>query len=461
LIGEERAQYAALLASLLPATGVILNSFGQLPTALSTALSLIAAYSLNRYLSKPSKANLLQAALWTALSGYTHHFTLAFFTPIATLAVIVKNARLGRTLLTRTLPYALLSTLLLLAVLRPFVGFIVSHPSWEEIPHATRSNIFTRPEAAFPFFWGMYSFTIFLLPNAFIIALRDKGMRFPLAAFLLLFTLGLGGTTPIPAALLGDLWRTLTYDRFAFWAALTYLPFLAIMASEAGAFTQRFYFGNASAKQGGRARSLLLAAMICGLAASFILSSSGNILLKLQPPPALSDQQLRALAQFLDDHSEWKYITLGLGSQRILLSSMTAAPMLDGGYNLAKALPIFTESSVESVDAAKHYPGGIDFLERVITSQANNGLKYVVVADEYYKLTLRDFGLRPALRVEGSGTVEVWEVPYAVKGLQAPPPSMDPFTEAAWSIGPAACLLAALALGASGRKTLPRALRQS
>jgi hypothetical protein len=450
LIGEERAQYAALLASFLPATGMTLNSFGQLPTALSTALSLIAAYSFNSYLFKPSKVNLLRATLWTALSGFTHHFTLAFFTPIVILTVIVKNARLGRTLLRRTLLYCVLSILLLLVILRPFVEFAVSHPSWEEIPHATRDNLFTRPEVAFPFFWGMYSFTIFLLPNAFVIAFRDKEMLFPLITFLLLFILGLGGTTPIPAALLGGLWKTLTYDRFAFWATLTYLLFLAIMASDAGVFLEKFYFGDASAKQNERVRNLFLVAMVCGLAASFILSSSGNIILRLQPP-ALSDEQLRTLAQFLDENREWKYITLGLGNQRILLSTMTVAPMFDGGYNLAKALPIFTESSVESVDAAKHYPGGIDFLEKVITSQANNGLKYVVVADEYYKPTLRDLGLRPALRIEGSGTVEVWEVPYAVKGSQ-PPPLIDPFTEAAWSIGPVACLLAALALEASGKK---------
>ena len=100
-VGEECAGYAAIVASLLPSTGIMLNTFGQLPTVLSTAFSLIAAYKLDVYLSTSSKLSVAQAVLWTALSGFTHHVTIVFFTPLLVLLVMVKNIRLGKRLAKR------------------------------------------------------------------------------------------------------------------------------------------------------------------------------------------------------------------------------------------------------------------------------------------------------------------------------------------------------------------------
>jgi len=447
-VGEECAGYAAIVASLLPSTGIMLNTFGQLPTVLSTAFSLIAAYKLDMYLSTSSKVSMAQAVLWTTLSGFTHHVTIAFFTPLLVVLVMAKNIRLGKRLAKRTFLYTALSIALLLTVLHPFIEYVLNHPGWEEVPHATRYNLFSNPAYSFPFFWAMYSFTIFLLPNAFAVAFRDRSVRPLIAMFLFLFILGLGGTTPLPETIFGSLWRILTYDKFAFWATISYAPFLAVMVADAGAFIEKHYYGNTSPQPNRRARKILLYTMFSALAISFMLSSTATVSMNLQPLQDLSGQQLNTLANFLDENSGWKYFTLGFGSQRILLSSMTVAPMFDGGYNQAKTSPILTESGVESVDTAKYFPNGIEFLKKVISEEANNGLKYVLSADGYYTPTLRDFGLKPIFEVDGSRAVIVWEIPYAIEGRLAPPPPASPFTVITWSFAPITCLLAALALEA-------------
>jgi hypothetical protein len=454
-VEENIAQYAALIASFLPSAGIILNAFGQLPTVLSTAFSLIAAYKFNEYLSRASKINLSHAILWTVVSGFTHHVTLAFFTPMLILLILSKNVKLGFNLIRRIVAYTIFSLMLLVIVLHPFIEYVLSHPGGKEIPHATRYNIFSSPAYSFPFFWAMYSFTIFLLPNALIVAYRNKSLRILFALFIFLFVIGLGGTTPLPSIIFGKLWHILTYDKFAFWATILYIPFLAIMISNAGTFVEKYYYCKIPS-QNDHARKILLFLMFSGLAISFIFSSTATILMGLQPLQDLSDKQLKLLTQFLDSNCKWKYITLGFGSQRILLSLMTTAPMFDGGYNQAKILPIFIESGVESLDAAKYFPDGINFLKKVILIEANNGLKYVLSADEYYTPILRDFGLNLILEIDGIRTVKVWEIPYAIDGTLTPSPSENLFTKVMWSFGPIACLLSTLFLEALTFKTFYR-----
>jgi hypothetical protein len=46
---------------------------------------------------------------------------------------------------------------------------------------------------------------------------------------LLLFSLGLGGTTPLPRLLFGANWAWLTYDRFSLWAGLALLPLAGLL----------------------------------------------------------------------------------------------------------------------------------------------------------------------------------------------------------------------------------------
>jgi hypothetical protein len=80
------------------------------------------------------------------------------------------------------------------------------------------------------FFLPMYGPLMVVIPVAFWLARYRKllGLSF---AFLTLFLLGLGDTTPLPRLLFGDGWAWLTYDRFAFWATLTLLPFFGTIVT--------------------------------------------------------------------------------------------------------------------------------------------------------------------------------------------------------------------------------------
>jgi len=436
-VEEKEAIYAALVAALMPATGIMLNGFGQLPTIASTAFALLSAYSYQRYLSNPKVANLIQASLFTALVGLTHHVTFVFFFPLAAAPILVKNIRTqrGKTI-KYTLPYLALTGILLFSVLHPFIHFAISPTPWVEIPHGSRENILADPVLSLMFFWGMYSFTIAFIPTAIAIALRRKELVGVLSVFSLLFIMGLGGTTPIPKIVLGPLWPILTYDKFAFWAATVFSVLIGVMVKDVDVIAAKYYGGLAVVQRRPRTQKVLTISLLVGLAISYVFASGASALLNLQPTWQLTKQQIEYLAAFLNSNADWKYVTLGLGSQRILLSMMTVAPSLDGGYNQAKTDPMLTLSGVESIDAAKYFPNGLNLLKKVLEQESNNGLRFIISADDYYNIVLRDFGLRKVSTLKGERDVVIWEIPYAKMSPISGGKVESPFTVVAWSIGP-------------------------
>jgi len=451
---EDDAANAALIAAFLPAAGLTLNAFGQLPTIFSTALALIAAYECEGYLSHTSKMNLILGVLWTTASGLAHHFTFLFFIPITLIPVLLKHFKREKTaIIKKTVPYVVITSFLLLIILYPFIAFALTPKTWVEIPHGTRENLFTDPTLSLLFFWCIYSFTILLLPNAVAIAFRRKELRPLFVVFMGLFVLGLGDVTPLPKIVLGDLWYVLTYDRFAFWATLFYTFFLAVMLTDVDIFVWKYYNEDKATTSHPRTRLLLTTAFLSGLIASYGLSSGAVIFLGLQPLELFDDRQLDEMVKFLDVNSQWMYVTLGFGSQRILLSLRTTAQTLDGGYNLAKTQPLLIESGVDSIDAARYYRNGFQFLDKVLSEEANQGLRYVLSADAYYDPLLRDCGLRPMFTVDGVRKVTVWEIPYAQKNVSIPALPTGSPTVVAWSLGPLATLgIAVFLTGLNRRK---------
>jgi hypothetical protein len=442
---KSEAVYSAVSAALLPSVATTLYGFGQLPTIFAAATSLMAACAVNNYLKNPQPVSLIQAVSWSVATAAAHHLTFVFFLPAASLPVIFTRIRMGvKNLLYRLLIFGLVSLLLTVTVLFPFIQFVTSQSEWREIPHGSRKNIFLDFTLSTVFFWGMYSFTIFLLPYAIAIAYRRRALLPILVLVVFNFLLGLGGTTPIPSLLLGPLWSILTYDRFAFWASVLYTPFLGVVVRErAGIFKKhRPDMGSPSTSRISKAVSL---AMVCGLAASFISVSFITILLNLQPMKGVSDKQIESIASFLQRNKEWKYVTLGFDNKRILLNIMTDAPTIDGGYNQGKTSELLRSSGVESVDAAKHFPNGLTFLRRVIETEGNNGLKYIISADQFYNQILRDYGLIPVLTVPGEKEVIVWEIPGTANVPAYIKPEQGPSVTLSWGLGPILLLQAALA----------------
>jgi hypothetical protein len=196
---KSEAVYSAVSAALLPSVATTLYGFGQLPTIFAAATSLMAACAVNNYLKNPQPVSLIQAVSWSVATAAAHHLTFVFFLPAASLPVIFTRIRMGvKNLLYRLLIFGLVSLLLTVTVLFPFIQFVTSQSEWHEIPHGSRKNIFLDFTLSTVFFWGMYSFTIFLLPYAIAIAYRRRALLPILVLVVFNFLLGLGGDDTHP-----------------------------------------------------------------------------------------------------------------------------------------------------------------------------------------------------------------------------------------------------------------------
>ena len=67
--------------------------------------------------------------------------------------------------------------------------------------------------------------------------------------------------------------------------------------------------------------------------------------------------QVQPMVDFLnrDDHSKYRYITLGFGNQFATLSARVRASSLDGDYNSARLLPEMTAYGAAQLYSSKYY----------------------------------------------------------------------------------------------------------
>ncbi|MEO5886874.1 MAG: hypothetical protein ABIQ77_04345, partial [Anaerolineales bacterium] len=258
--GKAAASYAAVACALLLPMYVAAHIFGQLPFLSGTLIALFGAASLDRYLREGGIHNLLLTVSLITTSMAAHHATL-LVQPFLIFAVIVnccwsryvlrneplRQAQCGDSgLLDQPLdikiirvsvsPWLVLFRLSLFTILAVTFSILVIWPFWQwgtqqtiqtPIDHPSRHNFFSDPLAPAIFFWPMYGPLIVIIP----FLLRKWPLRFLglLISFIILFILGLGGTTPLPRLFFGSAWEWLTYDRFAFWACLTLTPFFGIL----------------------------------------------------------------------------------------------------------------------------------------------------------------------------------------------------------------------------------------
>jgi len=431
--GKSVAGYAALGAALLPAIFEAAHSFGQLPTLMGTLFALFAMAALNDFLRRGQP---LSGALAVALIGSVmaaHHATLLFL-PWAAGAVV-----LHLLLNTSTDRVALFRRFCLFALPAAALGLLVIWPFWAwgrgqvmqtPIDHPSRHNFFTDPLAPLAFFLPVYGPLIPLIPVVLWKGLRRRWLGLWIA-FLGLFVLGLGGTTPLPRLLFGSQWEWLTYDRFAFWAALVLLPFF-------GATLVWLRRKRPPRKRRGLAvwifSALGLAAVIAGLLPT---------LLPMQPPQV----DMKPLADFLadGDHAQWRYVTFGFGDQFASLSLLTTATTIDGSYHTARTLPELRSSGVGQIDTAYWLPDGLSRLDPILQMAGQRGVRWGFLDRiDYVPVLVRN---RWVFLTTLSNGVEVWENPQAVPPPPVQPPSEDPLAVFSWGVLPLAslCMTAALA----------------
>ncbi len=447
-LSKEESGYAALLGVFTPSITMTNYVFGQLPTLFSLASSLLLGYYLNRFLTTGSKKKLAISIALMGVATSSHHLTALFFVPTIVLLISIKTLLEKRheerkTLIRRLRLFIFSSLIVSLIAIWPFWAFIMNAPMQTEIPHLSRSNLFSSPEAFILFFLGMYGPTILLFPFIATKFVKERHLLPLLLATTTLLILGLGGTTPIPRILFGDRWSWLTYDRFTIWASTLMCPLLAA------------FFSTLKPKHSTYGKSLLLLSLI-GTSA---IVGNLTLFIPIQPDPI----DIKPIVTFLekDDHFTWRYLTLGFGSQSSLIAIESDASTVDGNYPTARTLPIMLESGAENIDGAKHWNGGHTLLEEVLNDTETYNLKWVFSNDQSYEETLTKNNFTQLYTFNGG--VSTWE-------KKNTPPIENPhrrekytLEQYAWGIIPTTLLAISLSLIAhdSTTTTKKRSTRQN
>jgi hypothetical protein len=428
-VGKASAGYAALGAAFLPSVYLTAHIFGQLPTLAATLTALFGTAALHRYLRNGSR---LDAALTIALLATVmafHHATLLLL-PWLILAVVF------HLVLTRQMSWRVLAARLLIAGIPASVAmFIVIWPFWDwgraqtiqtPIDHLSRHNYFTDPYAPLLFFLPVYGPLAVFIPAALALARRHR-LFAPGFAFAMLFVLGLGDTTPLPRLLFGEGWEWLTYDRFAFWASLTLLPFFGMSVI----MLRRRVGGNISLKI---FTTLAIASVAVGLVTAY---------LPLQPGAVDMEQIVDFLEQ--GDHARWRYVTFGFGDQLALLSTLTAATTIDGSYHTARTLPELRMSGIGQIDTAFWLPDGLSALSPILQKADEHGVRWGFVNVSKYVPVLKSSGWVKLTTLKGG--VQVWENPDAVPPTIGRTPRANPLASFSWGVLPMLALVSSVSLG--------------
>lgn len=428
--------FAASLASLLcvASTGIAetLHIFGQLPTTLSLGIFLNATPHIFAWIKTGSRKHVPAALIFTAGATAAHHVTpifatLLFVAPLGLHAWFeaiparlkgfrrhgYSDLKIIAQPLIRGLMLALAMLIVIITVVYPYWYWSITDPITQvSIPHGSRESFIARPDLGLMFFVIPWGLLIGVVPYVIWCTCRSKLWPLALSVLFCLF-LGTGGTTPFPKIILGPAFDILTLDRFTFWGAIMILPF-------AGRLAASLLNGKARAVLNlalGRTFTRLFLALCAALyGISGVLVSTLPLVRPTQPDfidPA-------PLVQFMaeDNHSKWRYLTLGFGDQFAYHSALIDGYSVDGNYHSARRLPDLMSYSVERLENSK-YLGvpGLGSLQQFIFNAEEYSLKYVFSNDEFYDPLLYYGGWTRLLRLRNG--VVVWEKP-SVTPIETP-----------------------------------------
>ncbi|HKG54557.1 MAG TPA: hypothetical protein VKB04_09875, partial [Anaerolineales bacterium] len=428
-VGKASSGYAALGAAFLPSVYLTAHIFGQLPTLAATVTALFSMSALNQYLRDGNKrSGVLTISLLSTVMAF-HHATLLLL-PWLVLAItshllITKQVR-WQSLALRLLVMGILSALGMLIVIWPFWEWGHMQSMQMPIDHASRHNFFKDPLALLLFFLPMYGPLAFIIPSALSLARKREllGLGF---AFCMVFLLGLGDTTPLPRLFFGKGWEWLTYDRFAFWASLTLLPFFGMIVILLRRRWSRW------------SRTKIFLA----LGTTSLIVGLVTVFLPLQPGAVDMRQIVRFLKQA--DHSDWRYVTFGFGDQLALLSTLTTATTIDGSYHTARTLPELRTSGIGQIDSAFWLPNGMSALDPILQKSGEHGVRWGFVNVLKYIPVLERNGWIKFKTLKGG--VQVWENPNATTPDLSKQPPIKSLASFSWGTFPILSLITTLSLG--------------
>ncbi len=429
------ARTAGWLAVGLPSVYLTAYAFGQLPTLAASAAALWAMGTGWQFIRGGRLRDLISAALWAGVTAAAHHAVLVFaiiaggamalhalFSPLRAQRTRREDKSFFSVLsvssvvnIFRLTLWAVPSAGFAAIVIWPFIQWSAGYAPQTPIDHLSRHNFLADPLALYYFFLPMYGPILLALPVMLNRVLPWRSLRpsrfqslwrkrrhWPLlAAALLLFTLGLGGTTPLPRLLFGANWEWLTYDRFSLWAGITLLPF-------AGLLVNLFFHreGAKSAKEISRKeKNFAFSAPWRFVLLLFCLFAAFAAVPARSQPPA---RDLATVAKFLNDplRRHDRYFTFGLGDQMAKLSVLTDAATIDGAYFTAREMPELRRSGLGTLDGAIWNPQGAEAVAPFLDRAGEWGVRWAFVAHNDFVPVLARAGWRlEGVIVPG---VEVW-----------------------------------------------------
>jgi hypothetical protein len=421
-VDEDSADWSAILAAAVPGIYIVLYVFGQLPSFLGMVLGLLAAGFLARYIRNGRRASLFACFCFAGAAAAAHHHTVLFVVPLLAIAVLAHRIILSPVAKYETMRrgmagMATIGLALSLAIL-PFWWWLLTHSLPQvEIPHPTREGIFRTGKEAELFFWGVYGGVLLLVPVG-LWSVRQRVDLYPITGLaILLGLLGLGLLTPLPRVLFAyrDLWSWMTYERFTVWAAVLSVIPAGVWLSQA--MTSRYR---------SVAAPLIAMVLLLGVAREGTFAVNQGIL-----PDPLSSWEEAEILRFLagDNHSDWRYVTFGLGEAQVArLSRLTAAHTVDGTYYTGREAQPLRESGIGIIDASYWWgESSYKFLFPMLQEPDKWNLRWAVTADRWIEQHLHNSGWQP---IHPLGSDETWRPGDPIRSLvwfwKAPDSAMVP-----------------------------------
>lgn len=344
--------------------------------------------SFNQYLLEGNNLFLLKGILLQASSISSHHFTPLFFQPATVTVVIITRVLKDsnfKVVLRRVLTYIVPFSITSIIVIIPFWINTLNYVMQTPIPHFTRLSVIQDFDFLYSVILMHGAFT-FLYPltiyknrkNIFLLPLILMGVVF--------FILGLGGSTPIPNILFGDVWNWLTYDRFTLWASILFLP----VVSEATLGLQRF-------------SKILLAFLIVVF---FAFTVFDTMYFDKVSPMIDADEIIHYMNNDLPN--DYRYITLGFGEPSMIKINIEChLPSFDGCYPTGRTIPAWTKSGLTSLDGSLYSSNGLAILNQFLVDADEYNLKWVLNNRNEYDFILLNSNFN-LVNIFSNG-VQLWE----------------------------------------------------
>jgi hypothetical protein len=409
-VNDRAASFAAIGSVFLGSLSMLLYQAGQLSTTAALPLYLNAIPYFYDWSRAGRRSAFIKGMALTIAAATAHHVTLIygsvlFILPVIWLAIMDRNrvddrddvtpirTQDWKPVMARAAIFGFVAMILAVIALAPyFIAFYKYPITQTPIPHASRSNLLMNSEWGLNYFVIPYGALILALPFVFLRGSAEKRLRPLMLGFWLTFIFGLGGTTPLPRLLLGRAFEILTFERFTFWATVMMLPIAGLIAME---LVDRF-------RRSAAVPLWTAAVFSCALAVGWITFRPINLDLALDVKPVI---------EFLnrDGHDQYRYLTLGFGSQLARVSTYAHSGTVDGDYNSARTLPEMTKFGAAQLTNSKYYGiPGMESLRAMLQHADRYGLKYIFVRDRYYEPIVTFAGWRKVDAFD-NGLITVWQ----------------------------------------------------